>query len=193
MEVVNLPQAANIAQLVAGIVALSLALKAALGPVVMYLAEQIKSAYPVRDGAGGLIALGVSLMMGGLLGLMAGALYRTPTESLLLYVALGIFAGFFISAGATESYKASALINVDKSAAVAEVKAADEADKALSDKQAREKALAEAAARLREGEIARGMAAVTEAGSANAPASATVAVGGQGEPPRLGKAFSEAA
>lgn len=180
MEVVNLPQAANIAQLVAGIVALSLALKAALGPVVMYLAEQIKSAYPVRDGAGGLIALGVSLFMGGLLGLMAGALYRTPTESLLLYVALGIFAGFFISAGATESYKASALVNIEKSAALAEVKKADAADVAVAEKEAKEIALRAMAAKLQD--IGKGGVYV--------PASAIAA---EAEPPRLGKAYSDAA
>lgn len=189
MEVVNLPQAANIAQLVAGIVALSLALKAALGPVVMYLAEQIKSAYPVRDGAGGLIALCVSLIMGGLLGLMAGALYRTPTESLLLYVALGIFAGFFISAGATESYKASALVNVDKAAAISEARKADEAEKAFTEKETA--ALAALGKKAQEVERLRGavnypMASDTRDGAKLKPAALA-------EPPRIGKAYSDAA
>jgi hypothetical protein len=129
MEVTNLPQAETIAVLLAGIVTLSLALKAALGPTAMYLTEQIKSAYPIRDGAGGLVALCVSLVLGGALGALAGVLSAgTDPGSVTVFVALGMFAGLFVSAGATESYKAAGLTNIDKSAAVVEVRKAAEDD-----------------------------------------------------------------
>lgn len=199
----NLPQAENIAVLVAGIVALSLALKSALGPTVMYVTEQLKSAYPVRDGAGGLVALTVSLVMSAMLAGLAGLLYATPRE-LPIYLAMGAFVGFFVSAGATESYKASALVNVDKSAAVAEVAGANAAEKALQEKEA---ALRAMAAKLQAAELARGANALPKgatvttmtgngpptkatvtAGSPGTPATATVEVNGG-----IGKGFSEAA
>lgn len=177
--VVNLPQAANIATLVAGIVALSLALKSALGPTVMYVTEQLKAAYPIRDGAGGLVALTVSLVMSGLLAGLAGLLYATPRE-LPLYVALGVFVGFFVSAGATEAYKASALVNVDKAAAIAEVAKANAEEKALSNTPPL--VFAPGTVVVPSPPLAadtRGMA------KAKRPA--------EPEPPRLGKSFSEAA
>ena len=191
MEVVNLPQAENIAVLVAGIIALSLALKSALGPTVMYVTEQLKSAYPIRDGAGGLVALAVSLVMSAMLAGLAGLLYATPRE-LPIYMALGLFVGFFVSAGATESYKASALVNVDKSAAVAEVAGANAAEKALAEKEAKEAALRDMVAKLQAAELARGANALPKGDTVktmpgNGPPTAPAEV------PRIGKGFSEAA
>lgn len=144
MDVVNsLPQADAIAATVAAVVALSLALRAALGTTVMYLTEAIKAAYPVRDGSGGLIALSISMMLGAVLGLLAAMLNATElNSSVSVFVLIGLFAGLFVASGAVESYKASAMVNVDKSAAIVEARKADEFSAKMDAEEAAEKAKA---------------------------------------------------
>lgn len=106
----------NIATVLAAIIALGLALRAGVGPVVMYLTEAVKDAFKPPAGWGGLI----SVLVGMILGITVGALaaLTTPDTGIGTFMAFGAVAGLFMASGAIESHKAAGDLNTGASAAV---------------------------------------------------------------------------
>src|SRR5688500_14546082 len=93
----------NIATVLAAIIALGLALRSGVGPVVMYLTEAIKDALQPPEGWGGVI----SVIVGMGLGMTVGALtaLMTPESGMGTFIAFGALAGLFMAAGAIETHK----------------------------------------------------------------------------------------
>lgn len=106
----------NIATVLAAIIALGLALRAGVGPVVMYLTEAVKDAFKPPAGWGGLI----SVLVGMILGITVGALaaLTTPDTGIGTFMAFGAVAGLFMASGAIESHKAAGQVNQNASATV---------------------------------------------------------------------------
>lgn len=99
----------DIAKVLAAIIAIGLALQSAVGPVVMYITEAIKSAFKPKSGYAGLIALGVAVVLGVVIGVLTAA--TTPDTGVGTYAAFGAIAGVFMAAGAVKTYKAAGSIN----------------------------------------------------------------------------------
>lgn len=106
----------NIAAVLAAIIALGLALRSGVGPVVMYLTEAIKDAFKPPAGWGGLLSVVVGIGLGVILGALTALV--TEDSGLGTFMAFGALAGLFMAAGAIESHKASGQINTGASAAV---------------------------------------------------------------------------
>lgn len=104
-------QAADqIGAVLAIVVGASLALSVALGSLLSYLTESVKRTGLVPTGYGGLLALGISMLLGvtlaALTALMTDTGYGFGTMLLL-----GAFAGAVMAAGAVKEYQASADLN----------------------------------------------------------------------------------
>lgn len=106
----------NIATVLAAIIALGLALRAGVGPVVMYLTEAVKDALKPPSGWGGLISVLVGMALGVTVGLLAAL--TTPDTGIGTFMAFGAVAGLFMASGAIESHKAAGDLNTKASAAV---------------------------------------------------------------------------
>lgn len=111
----------------AAIIALGLALKAGVGPVVMYLTEAIKDAIQPPPGWGGLISVITGVGLGAAIGALAALI--TEDSSLGTFIAFGAVGGLFMASGAIESHKAAASVNTSASAAIVdgEIKAENRA------------------------------------------------------------------
>lgn len=106
----------NIATVLAAVIALGLALKAGVGPVVMYLTEAIKDALHPEPGAGGLISVAVGVILGSVIGALTAVV--TADSSVVAYVGFGAIGGLFMAAGAVESHKAAGAVNTEASKAI---------------------------------------------------------------------------
>jgi hypothetical protein len=106
----------DIATVLGAVIALGLALKAGVGPVVMYLTEAIKDAFQPGAGWGGLISVGVGATLGVGMGILTAAV--TEGTNIGVYAAFGAVAGLFMAAGAVETHKAAGQINPEASASV---------------------------------------------------------------------------
>lgn len=115
----------DIAAVVAALVALGLALRSAVGPTLMYLTEAVKSALPISDGKGGVIAVAIGCAFGTALGVVTGLLADVNGREYAGLAAIGFMAGIFMASGAIEAHKASALVNTDASRAIATTRLID--------------------------------------------------------------------
>lgn len=106
----------NIAAVVGAIVALALTLQTATGPTVMYLTEALKAAFPNQSGKGGLYAIGVSCTLGAGLGIITAIVTGASGSGYVGFLAIGLFVGLFMAAGAVNSHKAAATVNTTASA-----------------------------------------------------------------------------
>lgn len=106
----------QIATLLAAIIALGLALRAGVGPVVMYLTEAIKDAFKLPDGWGGLMSVIVGIIVGVTLGGLSAAV--TTDSDIGVFMAFGALGGLFMAAGAIETHKAAGQVNPEAGAAV---------------------------------------------------------------------------
>lgn len=112
----------------AAIIALGLALKAGVGPVVMYLTEAIKDALQPPPGWGGLISVVTGVVLGAAMGALSALV--TDGTGLGTFIAFGAVGGLFMASGAIETHKAAAGINVSDSAAIAEAEDSGAAESA---------------------------------------------------------------
>lgn len=106
----------NIATVLAAIITLGLALRAGVGPVVMYLTEAVKDAFKLPDGWGGITSVVVGMILGVALGGLTAS--ATPDSPLFTFMAFGALAGLFMAAGAIETHKAAGQVNPEAGAAV---------------------------------------------------------------------------
>lgn len=120
----------NIAGVLAAIIGLGLALRAGVGPVVMYLTEAIKDAIEPPPGYGGLISVAVGITLGTAVGALT-AILTTGTD-VWTYAAFGALGGLFMASGAIEAHKAAGAVNTQASSAIQTGKniAADNAERA---------------------------------------------------------------
>lgn len=116
----------DIAALVAGLVALGLALQAAVGPTVMLLTEAVKAAFNTPPGKGGIIAIGMGCLIGLSLGFLTAIVSDASTAEYIGLALCGGFAGLFMGAGAVKEHKASGSINTEASAAIETTKGLNE-------------------------------------------------------------------
>lgn len=123
----------DIAALVVGLVALSLALQAAIGPTVMLITEAIKSATNITNGKGGVLAIVVGMFIGVSIGLLTAIVSNAETSDYLALAVCGLFAGLFMGAGAVTSFKSSGTINTETSMAVQTMKNIEEEGKATEE------------------------------------------------------------
>lgn len=106
----------NIAGVLAAIIGLGLALRAGVGPVVMYLTEAIKDAFEPPAGYGGLISVIVGMVLGVAVGALT-AILTTGTD-IWTYAAFGALGGLFMASGAIEAHKAAGAVNTQASLAI---------------------------------------------------------------------------
>ena len=106
----------NIAGVLAAIIGLGLALRAGVGPVVMYLTEAIKDAVEPPPGYGGLISVIVGILLGTSVGALTAIL--TAGTDIWTYAAFGALGGLFMASGAIEAHKAAGAVNTQASAAI---------------------------------------------------------------------------
>lgn len=106
----------NIAGVLAAIIGLGLALRAGVGPVVMYLTEAIKDAVEPPPGYGGLISVIVGILLGTSVGALTAIL--TAGTDVWTYAAFGALGGLFMASGAIEAHKAAGAVNTQASAAI---------------------------------------------------------------------------
>lgn len=114
----------DIAALVAGLVALGLALQAAVGPTVMFLTEAVKASFNTPAGKGGLIAVAVGMAIGLSIGFLTAIVSEAGTGEYIGLALCGAFAGLFMGAGAVKEHKASGSVNTEASAAIQTAKEA---------------------------------------------------------------------
>lgn len=100
----------SVAVALAAIVAVSLALSQALGGLLTYLTEAIKSTGKVPDGYAGVVALVLGVILGATLGVLANSM-ATQSYGWGTMLGLGAFAGAIVAAGAVKSYKAMGDVN----------------------------------------------------------------------------------
>lgn len=130
---------ADLAVVVAALVALSLALQTAAGPTLMYMAEAVKAAFSVPEGKGGIVAIGLGVVMGTLFGGLSALL--VPDTNTAAVMAAGALAGMFMGAGAVQTHKAAGEINPLPTSTVAALESAATSEHALnSDRAALESA-----------------------------------------------------
>lgn len=106
----------QIATVLAAIIALGLALRAGVGPVVMYLTEAVKDAFKPPAGWGGIISVLIGMILGVTLGLLTAL--TTPDTPLATFMAFGAVAGLFMASGAIETHKAAGQVNARAKTAV---------------------------------------------------------------------------
>jgi hypothetical protein len=100
----------------AAIVAASLALSQAVGPLLVYLTEAVKATGKVKDGYAGMVTLVLGMVIGGALGGLSDAI-ADESYGFGVMVALGVFAGALMAAGAVSSYKAMGDVNTSAGSA----------------------------------------------------------------------------
>lgn len=103
--------AENLGIVLAAIVGVSLALTQAVGPLLVYLTEAIKSTGKVKDGYAGVVTLILGMVIGGALGGLTDAMSEADSYSFSTMVALGVFGGALMAAGAVKTYKAMGDVN----------------------------------------------------------------------------------
>lgn len=120
----------DIATVIGAVVTLSLALSKAIGSTIMFLTEVLKEAFNVPSGKGGLVAIGVSVLLCGSVGVLTPivASDTASTNDSVVYGLIGCLAGILVAAGAVESHKASATVNTEASTAIQALKVSDSSD-----------------------------------------------------------------
>lgn len=103
---------ADIGEILAAVVAVSLALAGALGPSIMLLTEALKQALTLPNRVGGLLATGVSVVLCIMLALLT-ALVALDSPSWKDFAALGIvglLAGILVGSAAIRSHRTAQTI-----------------------------------------------------------------------------------
>lgn len=103
--------AENLGIVLAAIVGVSLALTQAVGPLLVYLTEAIKRTGKVKDGYAGVVTLVLGMVLGGALGGLTDAMSEADSYGFGTMVALGVFGGALMAAGAVKTYKAMGDVN----------------------------------------------------------------------------------
>jgi hypothetical protein len=124
----------DIAKVVAAIVGLALVLQTALGNQIMLITEALKSAFHVKNGSGGILAIGVSVFACVALALVTAILaVDTGFVGYVAFIAIGAVVGLFVGSGAVSAHKTAGAVNTVTSTAIQNEKeyraekAADEA------------------------------------------------------------------
>src|SRR6478736_2156028 len=108
--------AADMAIALAAIVGISLALTQAMGGLLVYLTEAIKATGKVKAGYAGIVTLLLGMALGGALGGLTEVMVNGDTYGFWTMVALGVFGGALMAAGAVKTYKAMGEVNTKATA-----------------------------------------------------------------------------
>lgn len=109
----------NIAKVVAAVVGLALVLQTAVGNQIMLITEALKSAFHVKNGSGGVLAIGVAMFTCIALAIVTAVLaVDTGTGGYFAFIAIGAVVGLFVGSGAVAAHKTAGGVNTESSAAI---------------------------------------------------------------------------